>query len=86
MFPNNRLRDISVTFLIGAILIFMPPYVKIFDQQSFLFGIPVLHIYLFVLWFVGIILTGVVSHIIVRHGRQARESNDPAPPDEAGGA
>ncbi len=49
---NRRLLLLAPCLL----LILNYPWLAIFSQQSFLFGMPLLHLYLFVLWFV-IILT-----------------------------
>lgn len=68
MYPRRRLRDISLALLVGAILIFTPPYIKMFNHPVFVLGVPVLHIYLFSLWLVGIVLTGLLSRRIIAEG------------------
>lgn len=82
MYPRKRLRDISLALLAGAILIFTPPYVKIFDRPVFVFGVPLLHIYLFSLWLAGIVITGLLSRRIIAD-TAARDDNDN---DTGGGA
>ena len=63
---NNRLRDAAFIVPLGGVVLFLPPYVLIFDQAGVFHGIPFLHIALFASWFVGIILTAVIARLLIR--------------------
>ncbi len=80
---SRRVRDIAFLVPLGSLLLFMPPYIGIFDQPHFLFGIPVLQIFIFSVWLAGIVLTAVIA---VRHARYTGwpEAPDrrPDPPPE----
>lgn len=67
MQPGKRLRDVAVILPLGGILLLMPPYVRIFDQPVFVAGIPLLFIYLFAVWLIGIALTGYIAHRLVQN-------------------
>ena len=64
---SRRLRDIAFLVPLGCLLLFMPPYIGIFDQPMFLFGIPVLQIFIFSVWFAGIVMTAVIAARHARH-------------------
>lgn len=64
--PKKRLRDIALLVPIGGLLLFLPPYVQIFDHPSTLFGIPLLHVYIFSAWAIGIAITAVIARHIAR--------------------
>jgi len=48
-----RARSLGLFFL--ALLAFSPPLLVVFSRHAFLFGVPVLYVYLFGVW-VGVIL------------------------------
>ncbi len=64
--PNRRLRDAAVALPAAGLLLFMPPYVLVFDQPATLFGVPLLLVYIFAAWMIGLILTAVVARRLVR--------------------
>ncbi|MEQ9814964.1 MAG: hypothetical protein RLO50_19465 [Azospirillaceae bacterium] len=66
MTRHGRLRDLAVLLPVGALLIFLPPYVDIFDQPILVLGIPLLPFAIFVLWLVGIVLTAIVARALNR--------------------
>ncbi|NBB82436.1 MAG: hypothetical protein GVY28_03440, partial [Alphaproteobacteria bacterium] len=57
----RRLADLAVLLPLGAVLVFTPPYVGLFDGGGTLLGLPVQHVYIFGAWGVGILLTALVA-------------------------
>ncbi len=68
----GRARDLSWFLPLVGLLLFMPPLLSLFDGGHFLFGMPLLLIYIFAIWLVGILLTAVAA----RHLQQARASDE----------
>ena len=66
MKPNRRTRDMALLLPLAAMLLLLPPYVGIFDQPVLLAGVPLLPVYIFTVWLVGIVLAGVLSRRILR--------------------
>lgn len=66
---KKRLRESALLAPIGGLLLFMPPYIRIFDQPSSLFGIPILHIYIFSVWLAGVVLTAEIARRIAQRDR-----------------
>ncbi|MCW5772827.1 MAG: hypothetical protein KIT16_14380 [Rhodospirillaceae bacterium] len=64
-------------FLIGAVG-FSPPILTLFDVPRLVLGIPLLYLYLFVLWIGLVALAGAVAAQLVPEGERP-------PPDGAGG-
>lgn len=77
MRPNKRLRDAALLLPFAGLLLFLPPYVRIFDQSEKLFGIPLLHLYIFAVWFIGILLTAWVSHWLGKPAKPPRTRREP---------
>jgi hypothetical protein len=71
----RRYRTAAVLLPIGAVLVFMPPYIRILDRPDFVWGIPVLHLAFFALWLLGIVLTAVVARRLSHH--MAAEEREP---------
>lgn len=65
MTPSKRLRDIAFLLPFGGVILFLPPYVAIFDQDVDFGGVPFLHVSLFAAWLVGIVLTALVARRLV---------------------
>ncbi len=65
MTPSKRLRDIAVLLPLGGVILFLPPYVAIFDQDVDFGGVPFLHVSLFAAWLLGIVLTALVARRLV---------------------
>lgn len=63
---RNRVRDLAIILPIGALAIFMPPYIRIFDQPVTVFGIPLLPFAIFAAWLIGIGLTAFISRSLAR--------------------
>lgn len=85
---NRHVRDAAVLLPLGGALLFLPPYVQVFDQGAMVFGVPLLHVYLFGIWFAGIVLTALLSRRLARRlGEPAGEDGQDAGPGEppAGG-
>lgn len=64
-------------FLIGAIG-FSPPVLTLFNKPLLVAGVPLLYLYLFVLWIVLVALAGLVVMQLVPNG----EGKPPAPANE----
>jgi hypothetical protein len=62
-------------FLLGVLLL-MPPMMAIFNAERLVFGIPLLYLYLFVVW---IVLVGLVALIL-----RPRRTDDPGAQPPAG--
>ncbi len=78
---NRRLLLLALCLL----LVLNYPWLAIFSQQTLLFGVPLLHLYLFVLWFaiiltVRFLLTGMgeKERSDVADKRSAHENDDAA--------
>ncbi len=63
---GSRLRDLALVVPIGGVVLFLPPYVQVFDQEWAIGGIPFLHISLFAIWLLGIVITAVLSSRLSR--------------------
>lgn len=72
----GRLRDLAVLLPLGALLIFLPPYINIFDQPLLIFGIPLLPFAIFLFWLIGIVLTAVVARALNRADDETNQSAD----------
>jgi hypothetical protein len=55
-----KARRLVGLFLLGVVL-FNYPILAIFNREHFLFGIPILYLYLFGIWAVLILLTAMVT-------------------------
>lgn len=64
--PSSRLRDTAIVIPVGGIILFLPPYIQVFDQTGYVFGVPYLHIFLFAAWGTGIALTAIVARKLVK--------------------
>ncbi|MEQ8964858.1 MAG: hypothetical protein RID91_03450 [Azospirillaceae bacterium] len=73
---RGRLRDLVLLLPVGALIVFLPPYIRLFDQPVRVFGVPLLPLAIFALWFAGIAMTAAVSRAVLRGGL------DPPAPEE----
>jgi len=64
--PERRLRDAAFLLPLACTLLFLPPYISVFDQDVSVFGVPLLHVYLFGVWLAAIALTAVLSRRLAR--------------------
>jgi len=62
---RRRLRDAAAALPLGAVLLFTPPYMRIYDQDWTVFGVPFLHVSLFALWFAGLILSAALARRLI---------------------
>lgn len=65
MAARRRYRELAVILPLGGVILFMPPYLRIFNRADFLFGIPVMHLYIFGAWFLGILLTALLARRLI---------------------
>lgn len=78
LLAGRRARDAAMLLPLGAVLLFLPPYVRLFDQPGFLFNIPLLHAYIFVLWLIGIVLTALLARRLAREAdEESAASGEP---------
>lgn len=90
---NRRLRDAALLLPLGGALLFLPPYVQVFDQGVTILGVPLLQVYLFGIWLLGIVLTALLSRQLVRRlgeppaddGQDARQDVSSEEPPPGGG-
>ena len=71
--PNATSEGSIVTFLF-AVLAFNPPVLTIFSVDVFLFGIPLLYLYLFVAWAIIVALVAWIAGLGARDDRDRRRS------------
>ena len=57
-------QRLVAVFLCGVLLLYSP-VISLFDQHRLLFGVPVLYLYLFIVW---IVLVAVMAWITERWG------------------
>lgn len=65
MAVKRRYRELAVVLPLGGVVLFMPPYLRIFSRADFLFGIPVMHLYIFGAWLLGILLTALLARRLI---------------------
>jgi hypothetical protein len=70
---GRRLRDMATLLPFALLVMFVPPYLRVFDQDSFLAGLSLLHIYIFGVWALAILASGLIAH------RLARDVMEPDP-------
>jgi len=75
---RGRIRDLVVLLPIGALLVFLPPYIRLFDQPVRVFGVPLLPLAIFALWLLGIGLTALVSRAVLRGDLDPPGADEPA--------
>lgn len=66
MRDGGRIRDLALLAPLVCLLLIMPPYIAIFDQPVFVFGIPLLLVFIFTVWIVGIVVTGLIARRYAR--------------------
>ena len=71
---RRRLRDAAAALPMGAVLIFTPPYMRIYDQEWTVFGVPFLHVSLFALWFIGLLLSAALARRLVADADDADDA------------
>ena len=53
--------DLKWAVPIAMVFLLMPPMLTVFDHRALILGIPLLHLYMFGVWFVGILATAYLS-------------------------
>lgn len=85
MAPGRRYRILALLLPVAGLILFMPPYLRIMSRADHLFGVPVLHVYIFSLWLIAILLTAVISRRLIHppgadpSERGKADKSDPAP-------
>lgn len=79
---RRRLRDAAAALPIGALLIFTPPYMRVFDQDVELFGAPLLHVSLFALWFLGLFLSALLARALIAAEEEDQSPAESPDPDD----
>ena len=81
---DRRLRDIAVVLPIALLLTFLPPYVRIFDQNGLLGGVPLLLVYIFGIWSLVILASALLGRRLCQsementtEGTQAAAADEP---------
>ncbi|WP_421708791.1 hypothetical protein [Algihabitans sp.] len=81
---DRRLRDIAVVLPIALLLTFLPPYVRIFDQNGLLGGVPLLLVYIFGIWSLVILASALLGRRLSQsementtEGTQATAADEP---------
>ncbi len=95
---GRRLRDMAAVLPVAMLLLILPPYIRIFDQDSFLGGVPLLFLYIFGLWALVILVSAVIARGLARRemspavegaraaGKEGAQADAPPPPGrEQGG-
>jgi len=75
MSPPSATRDWSIVTFLFAILALNPPVLTIFSVEVFLFGIPLLFLYLFAVW---VMIIAMVAWIANAGRRGAGDDRDRA--------
>lgn len=81
MKPFKRISDTALVLPVCGTVLFLPPYIQIFDQDLQIAGIPFLYIALFSIWVIGIVLTAIVARHLSRVGR-VDDTEHVAPPSD----
>ncbi|GAB5470692.1 MAG: hypothetical protein Kilf2KO_37220 [Rhodospirillales bacterium] len=58
---RNAWQDLRWLLPLVGLLLFMPPFLGLFDHRLFVFGLPLLLVYIFATWLGGIVLTALVA-------------------------
>ncbi|PJI38533.1 hypothetical protein [Ferrovibrio sp.] len=86
MSPRRRNRIFALLLPVVGLILFMPPYLRIPSRAEHLFGMPVLHVYIFLLWLIAVVLTAIVSRRLIREPgaepaeRRKADETDPGQP------
>ena len=71
---DRRLRDVAVVLPVVLLLTFLPPYIRIFDQNGLLGGLPLLLVYIFGIWSIAILASALLGHRLSRS--ETEKAND----------
>jgi hypothetical protein len=78
--PKRTSERLVALFLLGVLLLF-PPLLGVFNQPVRSFGVPLLFLYLFVIWAVLILLTAAVVRSLGPDDEVPDHSTDRANPE-----
>lgn len=54
----------------ALLVVILPPYVSVFDQDSLLSGIPLLHLYIFGVWALAILVCALLARRLLHEEMQ----------------
>ncbi len=78
---GGRLTDRALVLPILAFFLLTPPILSIFNAPALVFGIPLLHVYCFVVWLIAIACGGwLANHMIAEGGETGGEAAGPTEP------
>lgn len=72
---SRRLRMIAFFLPWIGLLLFMPPFVKLFDNQLRIFGVPAIGVFLFGVWGSLIAISFAVQSRLDRDDKRKAEEN-----------
>ncbi len=73
--PDPRLSDGVLALSLGGFLLLLPPVIGIADQPVTLWGLPILYLYILVVWTGAVALAALLAHRLCRHmGDEGRRS------------
>lgn len=84
MTEPGAIGDRSIAILILGVLAFNPPLLSLFGKGGFVFGIPLLYIYLFLTWVLVIVLAALNAERGRQGSRSQRRRRTPKGPDRDG--
>lgn len=73
-------RDLAMALPVAAVLLLLPPLIRIFAAPAMLGGIPLIVVYIFAVWAGAILL----ALLVARHAHPASGDDPEEPPDTAG--
>ena len=86
MVQDNRISErLIALFLLGAFLL-LPPVLLVFNMPARALGVPVLYLYIFVVWAVLIALAAAIARLLAREGPVPGEVADLAATEVPGAA
>ena len=80
MQAQSRGRELLIALFLLAVLLLTPPLLMVFNQPTRLFGVPLLYLYLFVVWAV---LIALVALAVERHDDALDDADAEVPSREA---
>lgn len=63
---EGKASDLSWFLPLVGLFLLMPPLLGLFNESRYLFGIPLLLVYLFAVWLIGILLTALAARRLQR--------------------
>jgi hypothetical protein len=81
---GRRLRDMAIVLPFAFLLLVLPPYVRVFDGDGTLLGVPSLLVYVFGVWTLAILAAGLVARSMLRGELDDAPEPSDAPPGREG--